>query len=841
MGTLNRVYINSPENNGEFEFQAQNIDYTIPGSTIKTSVASVLKNLTEQTGDEGLAPTDHSSKTSEYGMASTTKYGHIKIGEGLIGPQGGGGFDTLPFNLKSGRNQCATDGKDTYIFIADNDSTIEFWILDQNGFSKIRVVPQILDNFDGYVIYISNTFTFVYGNFSISYDLSTRNWRSSVTLPFNINQNNSFITSVSQNSGIITFYSNDNNGYIFLDPLSGSVLPFSTLEISTPAFQLTGNFDNKSTVFIFDSYTTTMWLLNINTGVWDSAPLTTLGGMVSTTSYYYDHFFYIIGRTTSKPSSLAFIKQYGSRQLDSSIRSLGSVLFINDKFYIFQGEKVVGGAATSIYSHSNEYSSSWERDSLSIESNSSGITPTGPDPRPAPDPDPNALTIDPEYALDSDDERLEDERTPFPHASLDTRYGASTIELYGHSKLVDDYANVGLDINGESSVTISELSTTIWQRHNVAVNKNGEILAISSLDFNDDQWTPAYSFYSSTKPIVENQRHPVIYDFDSCQVECLNDDTFIIVGSCEPSYAGLYMYKITNDQWTRLSDLPFDFCNDLYSGQIAKDTFKSSSRDYEDSVLIMLYNSNLPGYVFYWYNEEDGLVSAFEEGDYLPSSYVDDSSGNTAYLYSNNLTLVITPGYYVVLDIYNRRMWKHTMDYSGEWHYSGHLLPIPDSYSNTYPSALVYGGDDINMAYLHIIGRNNDNGGIFHGTFDLFNMNWDEANTENISLRGYDSYNGEYSFILKDNKLYLFTDTDQNTTKIYSCRADTMQPVWVEDSITFDIKPSSKTCGGNGISASSYSVNMFKNDTLKQIATIMPASNFTDELHRRMEKYIKSS
>jgi hypothetical protein len=68
-----------------------------------------------------------------------------------------------------------------------------------------------------------------------------------------------------------------------------------------------------------------------------------------------------------------------------------------------------------------------------------------------------------------------------------------------------------------------------------------------------------------------------------------------------------------------------------------------------------------------------------------------------------------------------------------------------------------------------------------------------------------------------------------------------MQPVWVEDSITFDVKPSSRTCGGNGISASSYSVNMFKNDTLKQIATIMPASNFTNELQRRMEKYIKSS
>ena len=546
MGTLNKVYINSPENNGEFEFQAQNIDYTIPGSTIKTSVASVLKNLTEQTGDEGLAPTDHSSKTSEYGMASTSKYGHIKIGEGLIGS------------------------------------------------------------------------------------------------------------------------------------------------------------------------------------------------------------------------------------------------------------------------------------------------------RPAPDPDPNALTIDPEYALDSDDKRLEDERTPLSHASLDTRYGASTIELYGHSKLVDDYTNVGFNISGGSHITISELPTAVWQRHNVAVNKNGEILAISSLDFSNDEWTPAYSFYSSTKPIIENQEHPIINDFDSCQVECLNDDTFIIVGSCEPSYAGLYMYKITNDQWTRLSDLPFDFCNGSYSGQIAKDTFKSSHRNYEKSVLIMLYNDDLSGYVFYWYSEEDGLVLAFEEGDYLPSSYVDDSFGNTEYLYSYNLTLVITPGYYVVLDIYNRRMWKHTMDYSGGWHSSSHPLPTP-ALENSYPSALVYGGDDINMAYLHIIGRNNDDGGIFHSIFDLFNMNWDEANTENVSLRGYDSYNGEYSLILKDNKLYLFTDTDQNTTKIYSCRADTMQPVWVEDSITFDVKPSSRTCGGNGISASSYSINMFKNDTLKQIATIMPKDDFTDELQRRMEKYIKSS
>ena len=408
---------------------------------------------------------------------------------------------------------------------------------------------------------------------------------------------------------------------------------------------------------------------------------------------------------------------------------------------------------------------------------------------------------------------------------------------------------------------ISDLA--IWQRNNVAINSDNEMMLIGG-----STWTPRDYIYDNHKIIINDILSNFIPDFDSGNVIGWNDK-FLWFGGYETHNALCIGYKDSETNqwiwdWDNNNPLPYEFYGDDNCGSIAKITF-TTSRSEQEQILIMLCDPNISyddmyGYKFYWYDRW---------GDFYPAFYYDDQADPTSYqdnvFYTQNsskyLTLVLTPAYIVVLDTYNKQMWKHSWDYYGSWRQANNSLPLAKELY--YPSTICYGNDfyydgSSGPSYLHIMGTIY-NGHFFHKIFDLYNMEWgDPANCSALPWMCRNSsegdnycYNGGYSVILKGNKIYLFTTGDgQNydaegsaPTRIYSCQADTMSPIWQEDFLPTDPdegdQGGSEKVGGNGMVASSFAVTTFRKDIDAEIDQIMYEDDFHAELDRRLTEYLK--
>lgn len=878
------VKINSPQQKGIFKYLAQNISHTLQGSGVKTSVASILKTLVEVSDLSNDSPKDHSSEFPEYGIATSTNYGHLKIGDGLITDQEKI-MSELPITIEY-RSRVAVNRNDELFFVGrDQSGSYKYMILNSDnniidpqvcnmylGYSNSKFIG-LGDRFIGFRPYSSYLSYYQKNSLTNEWEYNQR-W---INFPYNIGDNfliaqntvdGDEIWENTHNDAILIMLKDNNNYYRFywlahnfsLTPAFDYSINSNILSISLNLYYTTLAIA-PDYILVIDTYNHCVWKHNLITDdTWTSFSISgnygnylynpssfvqpidennySLHICCSNGGYSVKHLIY---NSTGGGFWNYYIEYFSSRSKE--LNSNYTFFYLNNKIYNLA--TMWEDIGSIIYSRLINLDSNvqWEPDGFNYISHNLEIDST-------------KIYLKEESSVD---DPLENAREPISHASVLEKYGLGTTDLYGHVKLVDDYENVPL-----KNESITELSLKVTQRNQSAVNRNGEFFFLGVTEDPNTEYgigTWSYQILDS-KGLSSPQPIPslVLSIFN-----LYNDDQelkgeifvagigngFLLFGA-STTIVGCFKYP--NGQWvfepapSEILSLPFSFCNsDGYNGQIAYlTTSQAWEEDQEDNIYLMIFNpdENVYGYEFYRISYELNNPELKIPWSIKPLFDFKNTS-NILYPYDfdiDTLILVYTPMYLVVLDTNYKTMWKHRWEYDDYWYQANNSLPFLKTLK--YPIANTYENytNENNIWYLHICGIGNPNGNFFQKTFDLDDPYWSDPNETagyiEIEPQWYYYWKWEnYSACRYKNILYIFVGNNEDyTSKIYSCNLNIFEPTWQEGSIS--MSNSSQAAGGNGLIASSYAINTLRNNFNNKINQIMSERNFHNELDRRLTEYL---